>query len=79
MKGYFYEIGCRCWTDSGGELRIPVPGQYTSPCPSPLPLPLSAEEVSLLEHCKTYGLPKPGKPKPVPDGKCLFACNIFYL
>ncbi|XP_073984371.1 bromodomain adjacent to zinc finger domain 2B toutatis isoform X5 [Rhodnius prolixus] len=60
--------GYRCWTESGGELRIPVL-QYTgcpSPCPSPLPLPLSVEEAALLEHCKAHGLPKPGKPKPIP-------------
>nr|XP_024218419.1 bromodomain adjacent to zinc finger domain protein 2B isoform X4 [Halyomorpha halys] len=59
--------GFRCWSDSG-ELRIPVPqGQYSSPCPSPLPLPLSVEEAALLDHCKTYGLPKPGTPKPIPE------------
>ncbi|CAH1403993.1 unnamed protein product [Nezara viridula] len=59
--------GFRCWSETG-ELRIPVPqGQYSSPCPSPLPLPLSAEEAALLDHCKTYGLPKPGTPKPIPE------------
>ena len=60
-----------CWSESG-ELRIPVPqGQNSSPCPSPLPLPLSAEEAALVEHCKAYGLPKPGTPKPIPDGNIL--------
>ncbi|XP_014245152.1 bromodomain adjacent to zinc finger domain protein 2B-like isoform X4 [Cimex lectularius] len=58
--------GYRCWSDTSGELRIPQL-QYgsPSPCPSPLPLPLSADEVALLEHCKTHGLPKPGKPIPI--------------
>uniref|UniRef100_A0A0K8STL3 Bromodomain adjacent to zinc finger domain protein 2B n=2 Tax=Lygus hesperus TaxID=30085 RepID=A0A0K8STL3_LYGHE len=61
--------GYRCWAETGGELRIPQPGMYTgspSPCPSPLPLPLSAEEAALLEQCRLHGLPKPGRPKPIP-------------